>query len=109
MHLEKEERYMEIVEAVLVTVEEKYFIDILEDPKISIPISDDDPNAVKSAFNFLIERLKKGMFTISLNDTDKDLFYHVAVEYIEQLNGELKTVYQEMEQNGFVDDGAKES
>jgi hypothetical protein len=108
MHLEKEERYMEIVEAELVTVEENYFIDILENPKISIPISNDDPNAVKSAFNCLIERLKKGMFTVCLKDTDKDLFYHVAIEYLDQLNGELKAVYQEMEQYGFVDDGAQE-
>jgi hypothetical protein len=109
MLLVKEERYMEIIEAELVTIEENYFIDILEDPKISIPISNDDPNAVKSAFNCLIERLKKGVFTISLKDADKDLFYHVAKEYLEQLNGELQSVHQEMEQYGFADDGAQES
>lgn len=97
---------MEIIEAELVTVEDNYFIDILEDPKISIPISNDDPNEVKSAFNCLIERLKKGAFKISLKDAEKDLFYHVAKEYLDQLNGELQAVHQEMEQYGFVDDGA---
>jgi hypothetical protein len=49
------------------------------------------------------------VFSISLKDADKDLFYHVAKEYLEQLNGELLDVYQEMEQYGFVDDGQQES
>jgi hypothetical protein len=109
MLLVKEEKYMVIIEAELVTIDDSYFINILEEPKISIPISNDDPNAVKSAFNCLIERLKKGVFSISLKDADKDLFYHVAKEYLEQLNGELLDVYQEMEQYGFVDDGQQES
>ncbi|GDY24867.1 hypothetical protein AHAT_07570 [Agarivorans sp. Toyoura001] len=100
---------MEIIEAELVKNEDEYSIDILEEPKISIPISSDDPNAVKSAFNCLIERLKKGVFSISLKDTDKDLFYHVAKEYLEQLNGELLDVHQEMEQYGFVEVVAQES
>jgi len=100
---------MEIIEAELVMIEDDYFIDILEEPKISIPISNDDPNAVKSAFNCLIERLKKGVFSISLKDADKDLFYYVAKEYLEQLNGELVNVHQEMEQYSFVDDPALES
>lgn len=112
MLLVKEERYMETIEAELVTVEDNYFIEILDEPKISIPISNDDPNAVKSAFNCLIERLKKGVFSINLKnveDVDKDLFYNVAKEYLDQLNGELVDVYQEMEQHGFVDVGAQES
>jgi len=103
MLLVREEKYMETIEAELVTIDGDYFINILEDPQISIPISNDDPNAVKSAFNCLIERLKKGVFSISLKDADKDLFYHVAREYLEQLNGELLDVYQEMEQHGYVD------
>jgi len=109
MLLVKEEKYMEIIEAELVTIDDNYFIDILEEPKISIPISNDDPNAVKSAFNCLIERLKKGVFSINLKDADKDLFYHVAKEYLDQLNGELLDVHKEMEQYGFVDDGVQES
>ena len=103
MLLVREEKYMETIEAELVTIDGDYFINILEDPQISIPISNDDPNAVKSAFNCLIERLKKGVFSNSLKDADKDLFYHVAREYLEQLNGELLDVYQEMEQHGYVD------
>jgi hypothetical protein len=109
MLLVKEGKYMEIIEAELVTVEDSYFIDILADPKISIPISNDDPNIVKSAFNLLVERLKRGKFSISLKEANKDLFYHVAKEYLDQLNGELLDVHQEMEQYGFVDDPALES
>lgn len=109
MLLVREGKYMETIEAELVTIDGDYFINILEEPQISIPISSDDPNAVKSAFNCLIERLKKGVFSISLKDADKDLFYHVAKEYLEQLNGELLDVYQEMEQYGFVEVGAQES
>lgn len=106
MLLVREGKYMETIEADLVTIDGDYFINILEEPQISIPISSDDPNAVKSAFNCLIERLKKGVFSISLKDADKDLFYHVAKEYLEQLNGELLDVHQEMEQYGFVEVGA---
>lgn len=105
----KEERYMEIIEAELVTIEDSCFIDILDEPKISIPISNDDPNAVKSAFNSLIERLQKGEFSISLKDAEKDLFYHVAKEYLEQLNGELLDVYHEMEQYDFLVRDTEES
>ena len=109
MLLVREEIYMETIEAELVTINGDYFINILEESQISIPISNDDPNAVKSAFNCLIERLKGGVFSISLKDADKDLFYHVAREYLEQLNGELLDVHQEIEQYGFVDDGAQEN
>ncbi|WP_415903169.1 hypothetical protein ACMXYR_05080 [Neptuniibacter sp. QD29_5] len=100
---------MEIIEAELVTIEDSCFIDILDEPKISIPISNDDPNAVKSAFNSLIERLQKGEFSISLKDAEKDLFYHVAKEYLEQLNGELLDVYHEMEQYDFLVRDTEES
>ncbi|EGQ8135229.1 TPA: hypothetical protein ACPJ1X_000145 [Vibrio alginolyticus] len=99
---------METIKADLRKEEEKYFIDILFDTTISIPISDDDHNEVKSAFNLLIEQLKGRAFSIELNETDKDLFYHVAVEYLEQLNSELCSVHQEMEQYGFLNDAPQE-
>ncbi|MBP3141688.1 hypothetical protein ACTFQF_11220 [Aliivibrio fischeri] len=99
---------METIKADLRKEEEKYFIDILFSTTISIPISDDDHNGVKSAFNQLIEQLKNRAFSIELNEADKDLFYHVAVEYIEQLNSELLSVHQEMEHYGFLSDTPQE-
>lgn len=93
---------METIEAELISTEEEYFIKINADPEISIPISEDNANAVKSAFNALIVRLKNGLFEVVLKEAEKDLFYHVATEYLVQLNGELAEVYEEMEQYGFV-------
>jgi len=104
MHLVKEGKFMDKIEATLLTESDKYSIQINSEPKIIIPISDDNANAVKSAFNKLIEQLQKGKFSISLTDQeDKGLFYYVANEYIEQLNGELSDVYDNMEQYGFIE------
>lgn len=100
---------METIEAELVSTGEEYFIQINDEPELSIPVSEDNANAVKSAFNALVRRLKKGPFKIVLKDAEKDLFYHVATEYIKQLNVELVEVYEEMEQYGFVVNADKES
>lgn len=99
---------MDKIEAGLRKEEEKYFIDIYFETTISIPISDDDHKEVKSAFNQLIGQLKDRAFSIELNETDKDLFYYVAVEYIEQLNSELLSVYHEMELYGFLNEVQQE-
>ncbi len=103
------EKYKETIEAELVSTGEEYFIKINAKPEISIPISEDNANAVKSAFNALIRRLKSGLFEVNLKEAEKDLFYHVATEYLSQLNGELAEVYEEMEQYGFVDSTNEES
>ncbi|WP_434145193.1 hypothetical protein [Photobacterium leiognathi] len=50
----------------------------------------------------LVEQLRERAYSIELNEADKDLFYHVAVEYIEQLNSELVSVHQEMKHYGFL-------
>ena len=101
-HLAKGEEYMETIEAEVVVVDDKHYVQINATSSISIPISDDNANAVKSAFNLLIQRLTKGPFEITLKDAEKDLFYHVASEYILQLNNELRDVYEEMTQYGFI-------
>jgi hypothetical protein len=107
--LAKGEEYMETIEAEVVVLDDKHYIQINATPSISIPISDDNANTVKSAFNLLIQRLAKGSFEITLKDAEKDLFYHVASEYIQQLNNELRDVYEEMTQYGFVDESDSES
>ncbi|MRR57832.1 MAG: hypothetical protein EG824_06430 [Deltaproteobacteria bacterium] len=99
---------METIEAELVSTGEKYFIQINDEPEILIPISEDNANTVKSAFNALIRRLRRGPFEIALKEAEKDLFYHVATEYLDQLNGELIEVYEEMDQYGFVEGGDEE-
>jgi hypothetical protein len=103
--LESEEKSMETIKATVVQVEEKHFIEIeAENHTITIPMSEDKPNEVKSAFNRLIARIKDGEFQIELAEVGQDLFSQVANEYITQLNREIQEVHGEMEQYGLVTD-----
>ena len=95
---------METIKASIENHDEKHFIKIQDDENaITIPISEDDPNVVKEAFNKLIERLRKGPFEIELEDVGSDLFSQIAKEYITQLNAELAEVYDELEREGFIE------
>jgi len=62
-----------------------------------IVLTEDKPNEVKSVFNKLISELKKGQFNFELDDDQEDLYHHVCIEYIKQLNADLSSVYQELE------------
>lgn len=73
-----------------------YIVIALESYSVRIPMSDDNPNQVKSAFNRLIERTRSGEFTIELDKVGEDLFSQVANEYIGQLNREIQEVRAEM-------------
>lgn len=96
---------METIKAVVTQVDDKHFIKIQdENHTISIPISEDKPNEVKSAFNTIIARIKRGMFQIELDKVGEDLFSQVANEYITQLNREIQEVHGEMEQYGLIAD-----
>ncbi|AMV70744.1 hypothetical protein DBW_0343 [Desulfuromonas sp. DDH964] len=96
---------METIKAKVVVHEEKHFIKLLiRDEEIKIPISEDKPNEVKSAFNKLIVRIKEGAFQIELEDIGQDLFSQVANEYITQLNREIQEVRGEMKGYGLVKD-----
>ena len=101
--MENEEKSMETIRAKVVELDKKYFITIeAEDHAIKIPMSDDQANEVKSAFNRLIDRIRHGVFKIDLDEVGEDLFSQVASEYITQLNREIKEVYGEMDQYGLV-------
>jgi len=94
---------METIKATVVQVDEKHFINIdAGDTKISIPMSEDKPNEVKSAFNKLIARIKDGEFRIQLVEVGDDLFSQVAKEYVTQLNREIQEVHGEMKQYGLI-------
>lgn len=96
---------METIKAKVVAHEEKYFIKLItRDEEIKIPISEDKPNEVKSAFNKLIVQIKEGEFQIELEDIGQDLFSQVANEYITQLNREIQEVRGEMKGYGLVKD-----
>lgn len=94
---------METIKATVESLGDKHFIKIkIEDEEISIPMSDDKPNEVKSAFNKIITRIKVGEFQIKLDEVGEDLFSLVANEYLAQLNREIQEVRGEMKQYGLV-------
>lgn len=104
--MEKGERYMETFNAVVIEKENKYYINITDskaDLITQIPISEDEPNIVKSAFNKLILRLKKGMFVIEMINPGSDLYSQVSNEYISQLNREIEEVFLEMQHYNLLD------
>ena len=95
---------METIKATVVEIEGKHFISITPaGEEIKIPISDDRPNEIKSAFNKLIEKIEEGKFEIEMAEVRPDLFSQVACEYVAQLNREIKEVRQEMEDLGLID------
>lgn len=94
---------MEIINATVESLDDKYFIKIKTGgEEINIPMSDDKPNEVKSAFNKIITRIKVGEFQIKLEEIGEDLFSLVANEYLTQLNREIQEVRNEMKQYGLV-------
>ncbi len=95
---------METIKATVVDHDDKQFIKIETDDEIKIPISEDKPNEVKSAFNQLIAQIKDEEFQIELEEVGLDLFSQVANEYITQLNREIKEVRNEMKGYGLVED-----
>ena len=69
-------------------IDEKQFIKIeLADGAVLIPMSDDKADDVKSAFNKLIVRVKKGEFQVKLEGLGEDLFSQVANVYSSDFSG----------------------
>ncbi len=98
-----EEKSMETIKATVENLDGKYFIKIKSgNEEISIPMSEDKSNEVKSAFNKIITRIKVGEFQIKLDEIRDDLFSQVANEYLTQLNREIQEVRGEMKQYGLV-------
>lgn len=94
---------METIKATVVEEDQKYLIRIKEgDEEINILMSEDKANEVKSAFNKLITRIKRGKFKIELQNVTEDLFSQVANEYISQLNREIIEVYGEMKKYDLI-------
>lgn len=102
--MEREEKSMETVEAVVEVVDEKHFISInLGTHSVAkISLSDDNANDVKAAFNKIITRIKLGEFQIKMSAVGEDLYSQVASEYLIQLNREIKEVRAEMDAQGLV-------
>lgn len=74
----------------------------LGDDVLSIVLTEDNPNEVKSLFNKLLIHLKDGEIEFNLTDNNDDLYYHICKEYISQLNVELKSTYAELRDNNLL-------
>jgi len=74
----------------------------LEESELSIVLTEDNPNEVKTVFNKLLEHLKSGEFDFNLTDEKEDLYFHICKEYITQLNAELKSTYKELQDNRLL-------
>ena len=94
---------METLKAMVENTGEKYFLKIeAESGDVVIPLSDDNANAVKSAFNKLIHRIREGEFKIQLDKEGEDLFSMVAKEYLTQLNKEIREVHSQIKEFGLL-------
>lgn len=94
---------METLKAMVENADDKYFLRIKVDSgDVVIPLSDDNANAVKSAFNRLIQRIREGEFKIQLDKEGDDLFSMVAKEYLTQLNKEIREVYSQIKELGLL-------
>jgi hypothetical protein len=59
-------------------------------------LTEDNPNSIKVVFNKLLQELKKGTFSFVLIDDKEDLYHQISKEYLNQLNSELLSVYEEL-------------
>lgn len=76
----------------------------LETQELSIVLTEDNPNEVKSVFNKLLTHLKNGEIEFNLTDDKEDLYFHICKEYVNQLNAELKSTYAELIDNGLLNE-----
>lgn len=95
----KEVKYMETKKATIKREEPNTYLvlEVGENP-IQIILTDDNPNNVKSAFNLILKELKKGLFEFKLEDESSDLYNNICIEYLNQLNAEIKIIHGELEE-----------
>jgi hypothetical protein len=96
---------METKKATIKREEQTTFLilEVGENP-INIILTDDNPNNVKSAFNLILKELKKGLFQFELEDDSSDLYNNICIEYLIQLNSEIKAIHTELEEYELTED-----
>ena len=99
----KDERSMDTYKATIRRDDKHaYLILNVDSDVLVIGLTEDKPNEVKNAFNKLINCLKEGQFNFVLDDTKEDLYHFTCKEYINQLNLELISVYEELDDYGLI-------
>ena len=100
---------METLKADVIEDESRHYIRIdLGEEVLRIPLSEDNPNAVKSVFNKLIAKLKDGKYEIRMDAAGEDLFSQVAKDYVGQLNKELHEFHKDLVHYGLVEGGEED-
>jgi hypothetical protein len=96
---------MEIHKATINRLDDKTSLVLnINQEEFEIELTEDKPNEVKRVFNNLIAILKKGQFEFELEDEKEDLYFHICTEYVGQLNTELSSIHQELEDYGLLDE-----
>ncbi|PRX41229.1 hypothetical protein SAMN05878281_3251 [Salegentibacter salegens] len=101
--MEKEEKYMETKKAKITRSDDKTILLLELDENLEIVVTEDNPNNIKTAFNKLIIELKKGLFEFELEDDKDDLYNNICSEYLNQLNSEMISVFEELEDYELLD------
>lgn len=103
--MEKGGEYMETLKATIKEVDSEHYLCLMiGDDMLYVPLTKDEPNEIKSVFNDLIIRLKRGQFKFAMPEKeDGDLIYLVAKEYVNQLNTELSNIYKELEAHQLLE------
>ena len=69
---------------------------------IDIALTEDKPEEVRAAFNKLIVLLKKSPIMLVFIKEGDDIYQQIGEEYIKQLNKELSTVRNDLEEYDMV-------
>lgn len=102
---EKEVKFMETNKATIHRGDQNTFLVLnVNNHDSRIILTDDNPNNVKEVFNKLLLELKKGLFEFELVDESEDLYHHICQEYIVQLNDELQSIFQELEEYELLEE-----
>ena len=97
MPLRREEKSMETIKAILCMVDEKVnLLFEVDSEKIYLDLESDDSNQIKQLFLALAKKIRNNPLQIQLEVDNSfemnsnKLFYDTSVEYVDQLNKELK-------------------
>lgn len=83
----------EIINVNLVTENEKELLVFNFEEKISIDLTSDDANQLRTFFQMLLKNLENKNIELEFEELDRnDLFYDVAKKYVEHLKVEISSI-----------------
>lgn len=98
---------METRKATIKREKDKASLILTGSQEYEIILTEDNPNNVKHVFNNLLKDLKKEIFQFELEDGSNDLYHNICKEYIIQLNSEMQSIYNEMEEFDLLEEATE--